>query len=397
MLSLPTLALLGAAHGLVLAIAILPMRKGDRLANQVLAAFLIVQAARLYALSFTYGGSHGGLWIYLLLHLSYTFGPLLYIYVRLLVDQHFRLTRLSLLHFIPVLVATYVLWPGGCCLYIDAGPGGFEGMPASTQRFLSLATVPVYISLMAYCLLAWRQLMRHRKRIIEQHSALELINLNWLRALIAFCFIAGALNAPIELLRAFEIWSFGPRVASSIILSVAMICYVGFMGMRQPAIFESHTRQVKGPATEGFTAPDAPTDAENEENSGAPEKYERSALSEDHIERLWQRLKLTMEETKPYLEPGIKLAELATLIGTRPNYLSQTINRQSGSSYFEFINQYRLQEACQLLEHNRDKTIGEIALAAGFNSQNIFNGHFKKKLGMTPTQFQRQLNSSAQE
>ncbi len=389
---LATIAQLGAAQGFILAVAILPLRYGHRIANRILAVFLVVQALRLVVLSLTYNPDPAtDPRIFQLLHLSYCYGPLLYFYVRLLVDQHYRLRLQSLWHFTPVVAAALVLWPGG--LFIDAdltSYGSFENLPEQAARIASLATVPVYISLFIYSALAWRQLKRHRARIREQFSALELINLNWLRALVAFCLLAAMINGPVELIRALTGWELGPRVAASTALSVLMICYIGIMGLRQPAIFDQGQR--------GSTAPQAPPQAPVAEDSSAltessPEKikYEKSALDEAHIDRIWQKLQQHIKAQRPYLQAGVKLADLAAQINTLPNYLSQTINRRAGQNFFEFINSYRLQAARELLESQPDMSVSDVALSSGFNSQNVFNGHFKKATGETPTQYRKKL------
>ena len=70
------------------------------------------------------------------------------------------------------------------------------------------------------------------------------------------------------------------------------------------------------------------------------------------------------------------------------HHLSQTINRCSGQSFFDFINRYRVELAQKLLEQ-RGKSITSVAFDAGFNSESAFYRHFKKVAGKTPKQYQR--------
>ncbi|WP_373080800.1 helix-turn-helix domain-containing protein [Zhongshania sp.] len=388
--SLATFAQFGAMQGVVLAFAILTMHYGHRIANRILALFLVVQSARLYALSFNYSASSAdGQLIFQLLHLSYTYGPLVYIYTRLLTQASYRLRATALWHFTPALFGVFLFWPGGLILDGDLSQyQRFEDLPIQQQSLASYASVPVYLSLFVYSCLSWRLLQSHRLRIREQFSALELINLNWLRALIAICVVTAAISGTIELLRGLTAWNLGPRVASSALLSVLLILYIGIMGLRQPAIFDqgqrSHARTDLLPKALQAGGP-SPTLVDT--------KYEKSALKEAHIEQLWQKLEQCMREKRRYLEPSIKLAELAEEIATLPNYLSQTINRRSGKNFFEYINSYRLEEACRLLEHAPELTIGDIALRSGFNSQNVLNGHFKKRFNKTPSQYRKQSKS----
>ena len=53
-------------------------------------------------------------------------------------------------------------------------------------------------------------------------------------------------------------------------------------------------------------------------------------------------------------------------------------------NYYEFINNYRIKEAKEILaQDDKEKTISDVFLAVGFNSKSVFNTFFKKNTGMT--------------
>jgi AraC-like DNA-binding protein len=62
-------------------------------------------------------------------------------------------------------------------------------------------------------------------------------------------------------------------------------------------------------------------------------------------------------------------------------------------NFYEFINNYRIKEAKEILtaDSNQEKTISDIFLAVGFNSKSVFNTFFKKNVGLTPSEFRKQL------
>ena len=72
------------------------------------------------------------------------------------------------------------------------------------------------------------------------------------------------------------------------------------------------------------------------------------------------------------------------------------INRHFGVNFYEFINQYRVDEAKRMLvsEDYKNTTITDIYLMVGFNSKSVFYTFFKKKVGMTPSQYRRNPNDS---
>jgi len=418
MVSLSSIAQFGAAQGLMLALSILTIRYGNRRANFVLAAFVLVESIRLYVLSLIYApGPHSHSLIYSLLHLSYAIGPLLYFYVRLLVGPNYRLSWRSLLHFIPIVLGFLLFLPGGP---ISDAAGvqntGFDDMPVAKLRASTFGTIPVFISLFVYSLMALQHLQQHSVRIRQEFSDLAEINLRWLQGLVCFCLVSAAVSGVSEFLRGFLLWDMGPRVAVSMLMTVLLLYGIGLFGLRQPVIFDQGTRQQLRQRLERLSSrtpelagqvPEAMEDLVDETESQRildaasamvgktdddklEEKYQKTGLDEAHVERLWQNLCALMHSDKPYLQPGLKLAELAALTGTRSNYLSQVINSCAQQNFFEYINQHRVEASCQLLLEQTDESIADIALLVGFGSLSVFNTNFKKIVGKTPTQYRQQ-------
>ncbi len=105
------------------------------------------------------------------------------------------------------------------------------------------------------------------------------------------------------------------------------------------------------------------------------------------MDQLIQRLEDIMEADKPYLNPELKSAELAQLLGISTHEFSRLINQHLGKSFSDFINEYRVLEAKDLLVSNSNYTLEAIGNQAGFNSKSAFYKAFKKFQGTTPGQF----------
>ena len=93
--------------------------------------------------------------------------------------------------------------------------------------------------------------------------------------------------------------------------------------------------------------------------------------------------------TELALESTISLAKFSTAIGEKPYYVTQVLNQDLQTSFYEFITKHRIQEVMQQLAEPSTKTIMEIALAAGFNSKSTFNTAFKKHTGVTPSVYRK--------
>ena len=65
------------------------------------------------------------------------------------------------------------------------------------------------------------------------------------------------------------------------------------------------------------------------------------------------------------------------------------VNKKVGKNFYDFVNQYRLEEFKRLLSDpkNRNLTLLSLAIDCGFNSKSSFNRHFKKVTGQTPSQY----------
>jgi AraC-like DNA-binding protein len=91
-----------------------------------------------------------------------------------------------------------------------------------------------------------------------------------------------------------------------------------------------------------------------------------------------------MEEDQIYLQPNLKITDLAALLGTNRNYLYNAINIGMGISFSEFVNRYRVGHAQRLLIENPTANIVEIATKSGFSSEVTFYRNFKAVTGTTP-------------
>ena len=70
-----------------------------------------------------------------------------------------------------------------------------------------------------------------------------------------------------------------------------------------------------------------------------------------------------------------------------PKYLSLIIKESTGRSAAEWIDQYVIQEAKNLLRYS-GKNVQQVAYELNFTNQSSFGKYFKHLTGMSPTQFQ---------
>lgn len=122
-------------------------------------------------------------------------------------------------------------------------------------------------------------------------------------------------------------------------------------------------------------------------------KYVKSGINEKQIETINNSLIKIMATEKPFLNPKISLKSLSGMLNISSNHVSQVINDRHNMNFFDFINDYRVQEVIELLKVPKNKQYTLLALAeeAGFNSKTTFNVAFKKLKGTTPRKYFKTL------
>ncbi|PUA27881.1 MAG: AraC family transcriptional regulator [Cellvibrio sp. 79] len=111
-------------------------------------------------------------------------------------------------------------------------------------------------------------------------------------------------------------------------------------------------------------------------------------ISPDSIDRI----RTTMEQQQLYLKQNLNIEEFARHVGIHYREVSSIINKHFDTNFFEFVNEYRVNKAKQMLvdKNNVDMTILDILLESGFNSKSSFHRFFKRYTGMSAADFRKQ-------
>ena len=131
-----------------------------------------------------------------------------------------------------------------------------------------------------------------------------------------------------------------------------------------------------------------------EEETSIPEDVEDNVHALSIRYNLGPLLKQHCEEPQLYLKYDISLAQLAQAIGTNRLYLSQHFSSQ-GMTYNAYINGLRIQHFIKLYNEavatHQPITVWQLAHQSGFHSYSTFNSAFKQSMGMTATEWMRNM------
>lgn len=269
--------------------------------------------------------------------------------------------------------------------------------------------------LCAVFILLWalRELPRFERALKEEYSYAEYINLHWLRGVILlfFCLL---------MLWVYDSMASGVRY-DNIFLFNSLVMWIAacFCFYRQSVVINAVKSYFVEPSEDNAetnldaaendldkamahleaaevdqNAPHAHTQPENvaetvvepQPVAEQPVEPEPEELKLQQEAAFAERMYLLFEKEHVYLNPRLRLSELATLLGTNRTYLSQYFNQNCESTFYDFVNDYRIHHA-KLLLHSTDDTLETIAMNSGFNSLSTFRRAFVQREGMSPIEF----------
>jgi AraC-like DNA-binding protein len=304
-------------------------------------------------------------------------GPFLYLYISALIDEKYRFNRKSLLHFTPfilfnVFVLVSPLFPEFAGRIRLDHVESVHGAPLLFNFFLILTALsgPVYF------LLSVRLFKILDINIFNNFSTTENINLDWLRKLVySFGVIWTVLIVVATIHHVFHLFSWA-FCTDGLFLSLSVfIILIGYFGLKQKEIFTQYPDHKIEYVTEPKT------------------KYASVLLNEADAELYVSKIKHFMETEKSYMDADLTLPDLATKLEIPSHHLSRVINENFGLNFFDFINQYRIEEVKAKMarpEFDNLSLLG-IAFESGFNTKSAFNRVFKKMTGSTPSEYKKQL------
>lgn len=411
----------GFLQGLLLAAVLLYHHRRNSPSNLLMACFIVVVAIRLMDLWLIRAAFYVDYPALALLAspATYLWGPLLYLYAKSLIEDQQQLRywpHLMVFAFMCLPPLSHFLsspeqqqavmqhlWYNANGNRMDL-PQVARSAPLLWQFFMQHHVHGLVFALQfaVYCVLVLRLISAHNERLKQHYSSLEEMNLRWLLRLTGFATAFLVLYLLLNRSRIFTIGHVDITATWALIPYLFMVMGIylmGFMALQQPSLLglikalETADKDVPQAAVvETDLIPAAPTESEP-----TPQKYKRSALSDEDARDYAQRLKQVMEEEKLYLDSELTMPELAKRAGLAPYQVSQTLNGPMQQSFFAFVNHHRIELAKAMLvaEASCQLPIVELALEVGFKSKSSFYDAFKRMTKMTPTQYKKEYSTKS--
>ena len=363
-------------------LAALRFRREKRKSDLYLSLLLLVTGIKLSFWMLGFAGwydSHDGytsFMFYFPFNAYLVAGPLVYFYFKSITNIHFRLTKKDWPHLVlPILFMLLVL--GKCIIDFTA----FYPFPATVDYQFgtrgpyaeldksNLVTLLGFGSFFFYLLLTLKEFPAYRQYVRENFAGPEQLNFSWLQNMLL------AISLGILALFGFRLWEwFHGEMAYKTdwygYMALAVLSwYIVNKGyyVRSKQLYRlDFVPAVSLPVAEPGISP----------STGEQDRWR------EELDRL-------MKTARPYLQPELSLAELATLLGTNKTVLSKVINSSYGEHFNDYINRYRVDQFIETIKKGAhdELTFLSIAYDCGFNSKATFNRAFKKVTGKTPKAF----------
>lgn len=337
------LAGLGVFNGLILIFYLFFVLKPKRWINILLALLMLMLCLRIgKSVLYVFTDLER---IYLQIGLSacMMIGPFLFLYVRHFVSKKEEISKSDILHItIPLLTIVSIgsIWP-------------YEYHPAIWSKYLVKFIYGIWF---LYTVAASIYIIPLIKKALNKQTS---IGNNWILLVYAFMLLIC-----ISYILAYIGF---PYLGGPILFSIVLYVLTGFL-------FSKKNRSI-------ILAQETT-------------KYQGQKLSDQKAQTLLQELDALMKSQQPYLNRKAKLADIAKSISATPHEVSHVINNHLGISFNQYINQFRIKVACDLLLTTEHLTIEGIGQEVGFNSRSSFYTAFKSVMNQTPAQYKAQIKHS---
>lgn len=362
---------LGVIQGLIISLVLWNRKTASKAANKLLALFIgslslvnfedyLIASRHIFVLPHLYA---------VFSPLVFALGPLFFLYIKHITHGQLRFKPQILLHFLPWLLLTMLL--AFTFYFQDATLKKAQILEDLSVGDDNLFTYAMILQCSVYVCLSLREIIKHNTKLKDRFSFTEGLTLKtpffllfillvmWMVWGIGKVFFPGKLTNTDDLFFTLFVYAFG---------------YLALMQRPLPPPMQK---------------------VEAEDDRPSARKPQAKNLSDAEARELYEQVRGYMEQNKPYLQKELGIQDLSDLTGIGVNQLSSVINSIGGQNFFDFVNSYRVEEFKRQVENpdNQHFTLLAIAFDCGFNSKAAFNSFFKKKTGLTPSQYKSGLKT----
>ena len=209
-----------------------------------------------------------------------------------------------------------------------------------------------------------RHINRYNQIIDQNYSDTEDKTLTPIKTLLVLFVIVSLLSFFCNIIGRYRFTDSTLLLAIPSVTFSLLILLIGHIGLQQQFHIQSIAESIE---SEGMARLQQP-------------QGEKQALSEN--------LRQLVETERIYLQPNLKLEDLAMRLNTNRAYIYNVINGDMGMSFSEYINRKRIDYAVRLIDQNPNTLLADVAAMSGFSSTSAFYRNFKTYKHCSPSEYQ---------
>ena len=227
-------------------------------------------------------------------------------------------------------------------------------------------------------LLICRHIRKYRQWCEDHYSTLDNIDTQWVVRYLLILFLLGVSFYFIGF------WYIPNRIFTQQWLLLLLLAYATEQILYRKDPWED--------VQEYSLVKDAPSLADAE--ADAVSKAEANTEADTNTATYARMLEQWMLTEKPYLNPNFQLMDLREVLPMNRTYLSRFIHEAFNCSFYQYVTNYRIEEAKRLMREHPELKVQEVAAQSGFSSPTVFGRTFARETGLTPSEWIALFNNS---
>jgi AraC-like DNA-binding protein len=289
---------------------------------------------------------------------SFLYGPMVYFYMLAVFGKKIS-TKQIIYHCLPFFVGFLL---NIIILFIAVNHPFFYSIINFSNLVVMLLLIPTFLGYSIYCLkfikdnhIAGNTIFDLKMNIIKVISAV--FNFLGLLTFIGLGFLAFGITSPINLRFIFYF--------------LMLFIFVYVIHIRFAIFFEIQKQETS--------------------DNKSDEKYKNYELNTAEMDEIISIMYSYFKLKKGFLDSEFNLDKLSLDLNISKVKITQALNVQLKTNFYQYINSLRVEEAKRLIDNNQDFNFVTIGYESGFKNKSTFYKYFKQITGATPSDYKKML------
>lgn len=298
-------------------------------------------------------------------------GPVVYFYIRSLLDESFRLSPKQYLHFLPAalyLIYSLIIFILDNFIFSEI----YFYRDGQDKDFDLWYQIAGFVSMLSYFVLSLFHYRKYRAKIFNELSYANEVTYSWAQNFLVALLLVLLLRVLFFLINP-EWGQFGRKFWYYFCFSMVFY-YISIQGFAHAVRLTDSLRFFR-------------KEEKNERTETEP--IDKRPFDEEKLNLWMEQLNELMQVRQLYLNARLTLSDIADEMELTSKQISQIVNIGYEMNFNDFVNHHRTMALLEklALEEHHEKTLLALAYECGFNSKSTFNRAFKKQIGLTPKAF----------